>query len=68
MAVFISYSQFDKKFVDVLASNLVKARHHIWMDRWELKLGDSLTSKIEQSLTDSSAILVILSEKSVASE
>lgn len=37
------------------------------MDRWELNLGDSLTAKIEESLTDSSAILLILSKKSVAS-
>lgn len=68
MAIFISYSQSDSAFVDSLAANLVRARHHIWLDRWELKLGDSLTSKIEESLTDSSAILVILSKKSVESQ
>lgn len=67
MAIFISYSQQDSRFVDLLAANLVKARHHIWLDRWELNLGDSLTQRIEQSLTSSSAILFILSKSSIAS-
>lgn len=47
---------------------LVAAKHHVWVDRWELKLGDSLTSRIQESLTTSSAILVILSKNSVESE
>jgi hypothetical protein len=38
------------------------------MDRWELNVGDSLIDKIQSALTESSAMLVILSKKSVASE
>jgi hypothetical protein len=68
MAVFISYSHVDAKFVDVLATNLVRSKHHIWMDRWELNIGDSLTDKIEQAITESDAILVILSKTSVESQ
>ena len=60
MAIFISYSQKDSDFVDTLAANLVIAKHHVWMDRWELNVGDSLTQKIEATLTESSAILVII--------
>jgi hypothetical protein len=67
MPIFISYSQKDRDFVDSLAGNLVRAKHHIWMDRWELNVGDSLTQKIEESLTDSSAILVVLSKNSIES-
>lgn len=67
MAIFISYSQKDSDFVDTLAANLVIAKHHVWMDRWELNVGDSLTQKIEATLTESSAILVILSKNSVES-
>ena len=67
MAVFISYNHNDSDFVDTLAANLVRAKHHIWMDRWELNVGDSLTAKIEETLTESSAILVILSKNSVES-
>jgi len=67
MSIFISYSQKDKKFVDQLAMNLVRARHHVWVDRWELNVGDSLIDRIQSALTDSSAILVILSKASVKS-
>jgi len=67
MAIFISYSQKDKSFVDTLAANLVKKKHHVWMDRWELKIGDSLIDKVQNALTSSSAILLILSKNSVES-
>jgi hypothetical protein len=68
MPVFISYSQKDRLFADTLAANLVKKKHHIWMDRWELNVGDSLIDKIQSALTASSAILVVLSKNSVALE
>lgn len=68
MPIFISYSRHDKEFVDNLATNLVSAKHHVWMDRWELALGDSLTQKIEGALTRADAILVILSKNSVESQ
>ncbi len=68
MPIFISYSRQDVKFVDRLVKNLVAARHSVWMDRWELAVGDSLTERIQEALTGSNAILVILSKRSVASE
>ena len=68
MPIFISYSHADKDFVETLAANLVAAKHHVWIDRWELSLGDSLTQKIESALTSASAILVILSKHSVGSD
>ncbi|HEY8006040.1 MAG TPA: toll/interleukin-1 receptor domain-containing protein [Methylocella sp.] len=67
MPIFISYSQQDKVFVDNLARNLVTAKHNVWMDRWELSLGDSLTQRIEGALTKANAILVIVSKNSVES-
>lgn len=68
MAVFISYSRADLEFVDWLAGTLVARRHHIWLDRWELNIGDSLISRIQTALGDSDAILIVLSKHSVASE
>lgn len=67
MPIFISYSHEDKVFVDMLARNLVFARHNVWIDRWELGVGDSLTNKIQDVLTSSNAILVVLSKSSVDS-
>jgi hypothetical protein len=68
MAIFISYNRSDVGFVDWLANQLVARRHNIWMDRWELNIGDSLISRIQSALTESDAILIVLSKNSVASE
>jgi hypothetical protein len=67
MPIFISYSQRDKEFVDKLAKNLVLLKHHVWMDRWELKVGDSLIDKVQSALTTSSAVIVIISKNSMDS-
>lgn len=68
MAIFISYSHNDKEFVDNLAAHLVKHRANVWVDRWELSVGDSILGKIQDAIEDSSALLVILSKSSVQSE
>ena len=43
-------------------------RHNVWLDRWELNVGDSIVERIQNALTESSAMLVILSKHSVESE
>jgi hypothetical protein len=68
MPIFISYNKKDVDFVDSLARNLVAAKHHIWMDRWELSLGDSLIDRIQSALNNASAILVIISKSSIESQ
>ena len=62
MPVFISYSHQDKRFVDRLAAQLVRQKVNVWLDRWELKVGDSLISKVQDAIVGASALLVILSE------
>jgi hypothetical protein len=65
--IFISYTHRDKDFVDTLAKNLVRLKHHVWMDRWELKVGDSLTERVQTALTVSSAVILIVSKNSIES-
>jgi hypothetical protein len=67
MPIFISYSHEDKGFVDRLAAQLVHNRVYVWLDRWELHVGDSITSRVEDAITNASALLVILSKSSVES-
>jgi len=67
MAVFISYSHQDKDFVTALAANLVRRNVHIWLDTWEINVGDSLLNKVQLALEQASAIIVVLSETSVKS-
>ena len=68
MSVFISYSSKDANFVDQLATALVANRVHIWLDKWEMQVGDSLLDKIQSALTTSDYLLVVLSKASVESE
>lgn len=68
MAVFISYSHEDAEFVDTLAAHLIKSDTRVWIDRWELHVGDSLIRRIEAAIENASAIVVVLSAASTKSE
>lgn len=67
MPIFISYSHADKEFVDRLAIEFVKNKVHVWIDKWELNIGDSITNKIEEAITDASHLIIVLSKNSVNS-
>src|SRR5262245_61248029 len=68
MSVFISYAHEDKQFVETLGANLFKRNFHIFIDRWELKVGDSLLDHIQSELKDCSFICCVLSKASISSE
>jgi len=68
MPIFISYSHKDKSFVDKLAIQLVRRNVNVWLDRWELSVGDSLVDRVQEAVDGASALLVILSQASTASE
>lgn len=67
MSIFISYSHKDEKFVDKLAIKLVDDRIPVFVDRWEMNVGDSITNKIEKAITDASYLIIVLSKHSVES-
>lgn len=67
MPVFISYSHQDREFADTLAIQLVRNRVNVWLDKWELRVGDSLLERIQTAIQGSSALLVVLSKASVQS-
>ena len=68
MPIFISYSHENKDFVDQLAMQLVHRNVNVWLDRWELSIGDSIIDKVQDAVDGASALLVILSKSSIASE
>jgi len=68
MKLFISYSHNDKDFVDKLGTKLTQKRIPVFIDRWELNVGESITGKIEDAITEASFLLVVLSKSSVASQ
>jgi hypothetical protein len=68
MAIFISYSHEDSDFVQRLAAGLIKKRHNPWLDKWELRAGDSLIQRIQDAIDKAEALLVVLSKASVESD
>lgn len=68
MPVFISYSHSDAEIVNKLAAHLVKNNANVWVDTWELNVGDSILNKVQDAIQESSALLVVLSKASVQSE
>ena len=68
MSVFISYSSKDSEFVEKLSINLIKNRINVWLDKWAMQPGDSLIDKIQEGITESSFLLVVLSKSSVESQ
>ena len=65
--VFVSHASEDKaRFVIPFATALLSKGIDAWVDRWEMKIGDSLVDKIfEEGLKDASAVIVVLSAASV---
>ncbi|MHB1357534.1 MAG: toll/interleukin-1 receptor domain-containing protein [Anaerolineae bacterium] len=68
MPIFISYSHSDKQIAEHLAMELVANNASIWLDRWELNIGDSILNRIQEAITEADALLIILSTASVSSE
>ncbi|MBK7667852.1 MAG: toll/interleukin-1 receptor domain-containing protein [Sphingobacteriaceae bacterium] len=68
MKVFISHSSKDKKFVRTLKDCLLENSIETWFDDDQLDFGDSLVTKLESALNESSHLVIILSPSSVESE
>lgn len=65
--VFISHSSIDKEFANKLAHDLRERKIDVWYDTWEMKVGDSLTKRIQEGIQESSYLIVVLSPNSVKS-
>lgn len=46
MKVFISYSSKDKIFAEKLSRDLLKLDLDVWLDKWEIKVGDEYSNAI----------------------
>lgn len=68
MSIFISYSHSNSEIVEKIAAHLVAKNIHIWIDKWQLNFGDSLFGRIQEGITESSALLLMLSKDYLDSE
>lgn len=67
MTIFISYSHADKDMAKKIANQLIENNAHVWIDEYELNVGDSLITRVKDSIMNASAMLVLLSKFSVNS-
>jgi energy-coupling factor transporter ATP-binding protein EcfA2 len=65
--VFISYSHSDREFVRRLAADLRGRDFDIWLDEWEIRVGDDIRRGIEHGISTYDYFAVVLSPASVAS-
>lgn len=62
-SVFISYHHSNKEIAKKIATELKKISGHVWMDEFEISIGDSITEKIDSGLKSSDYFLILLSEE-----
>jgi hypothetical protein len=42
-SIFLSHTSIDKPFVEKLANGLRSIGVNVWFDKWEIKVGESIT-------------------------
>ncbi len=67
MKIFISHSSKDKPFARWISTDLKAAGHNPWLDEWEIKVGESIPTKISKGVKDADFVIVILSAHAVKS-
>ena len=65
---FISYSHEDRSFVEKLSADLERKGVKYWKDEKEIKVGDSIQSKIREGIDSSQYLCVVISKHSINSE
>ncbi|MBQ7624981.1 MAG: toll/interleukin-1 receptor domain-containing protein [Clostridia bacterium] len=60
--VFISHASEDLGFARGIASDLLDAGYSVFLDDWSIDVGDRIFDKINESLNESSALIMIVSK------
>jgi len=68
MTVFISYNRGDTEFVDRLSRALTIHHVPVWLDKWQLGLGDSITRNIQDAIDRASFVCIVLSNNALQSK
>ena len=65
--IFISYSSLDSTFIMKLVRDLKKTGCDIWLDKWEIKVGDDIFDKIQCGIKNAEFVVLVLSNNSISS-
>ncbi len=68
MKVFLSHSSVDADLARRLALDLQSANVDVWLDQWELGVGEQIVQSIEHGVDEAEFVIVLLTRASVASE
>lgn len=60
--IFISHSSKDKQAATRLATDLNFCAVDVWLDQWELQIGQSLTDRLAKAMDDSRYIAILITE------
>lgn len=66
-AVFISYRSADHAEAERLAAELRAHGHDVWLDTWELHVGDSVVQKMNDGLAGAAYLVLCFSPNSSVS-
>ncbi|MBZ0292743.1 MAG: toll/interleukin-1 receptor domain-containing protein [Anaerolineae bacterium] len=66
--IFLSYSRKDQKFAEKLFNSLTLAGACVWMDRKDIRAGETRQDAIDKALHDCKIMLVIVSPNSTKSK
>ena len=59
--IFLSHSAKDKDFALRLATDLTQAGLKVWLDQWHIQPGDSFAQAIDQALSRSRFLVILMS-------
>lgn len=65
--VFISHRNQDAAQAERLATELRAAGHDVWLDEWEISVGDSIVKRIDEGLAGSAYLILCYSSSGVSS-
>lgn len=65
--IFLCHASADKNFVRQIYTDLANSGHMVWMDEFEINIGDSIVGKINEANKYSDAIILTMSNSSIES-
>jgi small GTP-binding protein len=65
---FLSYNSADKTIAIQLGRRLLDKGINVWLDKWEILAGESITSKIEEGIDNATAFIILMSRNSMKSK
>lgn len=65
--VFISHRGFDKVEAERLAEEIRRCGHDVWLDEWQLEIGQSLVGEINKGLLTATYLVLCFSDAGVTS-